>query len=251
MFTQWDQVEDWIKNNQLKKWIFTKNDRNNRSGEGGAPNDKIVDSEYLPGEIDQKLQLTKQALEQYGSRVYGYGFYGSKCTDGLYCEVCLQCSPSYPMQPSVGTLPAQSFDKEAFRKEIMNEIKLKQFEDERAEFEKDKRDFQKEKEGVVGMLIGYLAPIAQARLGKRVAGIDAPGEVVTDPVAPLHNSEKNEEQEQEQPSPFTDEEEEKVYDLMVRFKKAEPDYLQLLESVVAMAEAGDQTYNMAKGFLIK
>ena len=38
---------------------------------------------------------------------------------------------------------------------------------------------------------------------------------------------------------------------MARLKKVEPNYLALLESVVEMAESGDATYKMAKGFLLK
>ena len=38
---------------------------------------------------------------------------------------------------------------------------------------------------------------------------------------------------------------------MVRFKAVEPDYLQLIEAVVKMAESGDSMYNMAKGMLLK
>ena len=50
---------------------------------------------------------------------------------------------------------------------------------------------------------------------------------------------------------FTDTESDKLFELMARFKAVEPQYLQLIENVVVMAEKGDPTYNMAKNFLVK
>jgi len=243
MFTQWNQVEDWIRNNQLKKWIFTKNDRNNRSGEGAAPNDKILDSEYFPGDLEQKLQLTKQSLEQYGMRCYGYGFFGSKVTDGLYCEAQLSSGSSLPI--GIGTMmqTAPAIDKEQLRKEILNEIKLEQYEQERKEFEQERKEFQKEKEGVIGLAIGYLKPVLGALASKRVAGVDADADIAARKINAVPGDEEE--------SPISDEEAEKIEDLIIRFKKVEPDYLRLLESVVTMAENGDATYTMARGFLIK
>lgn len=44
---------------------------------------------------------------------------------------------------------------------------------------------------------------------------------------------------------------ERVDALIARFEAAEPEYIQLLESVVVMAEAGDATYKMAKNVLLK
>lgn len=241
MFTEWQQVENWINNNQLDKWIFTKNDRNSRSSEGGTPNDKIVDSEYLPGERDNKILLTKQMLEDCGIRVYGYGWQGKRATDGMFCEV--QLAPVSRMPISVGQVQQPMIDKDALRKEILNEIKLQQYEDEKKQFEQEKKEFQKEKEGVIGLAIGYLRPVLGALARKNVAGVDAPDEVIAEPVAPLTSTQETKD--------FSPEEEDKVYTLMVRFKKCEPDYLRLLESVVTMAEAKDQTYTMAKSFLLK
>ena len=59
------------------------------------------------------------------------------------------------------------------------------------------------------------------------------------------------EQESEQENIFTDEESDKLYELMARFKKVEPQYLELIENVVKMAESGDNMYAMAKNFLLK
>ena len=88
----------------------------------------------------------------------------------------------------------------------------------------------------------------------RVAGVDADEPVRAQRIVAERPEQQEQEQEPEQPeqeAPFTDEEAEQLMALMVRFKAVEPDYLKLIESVVTMAENGDATYNMAKGFLIK
>ena len=46
--------------------------------------------------------------------------------------------------------------------------------------------------------------------------------------------------------PFTDDEADKLFELCAAWKKADPDYLQLLEKVVQMAVNGDSNYNLAK-----
>lgn len=247
MFTQWQQVEDWINNSQLEHWIFTRSDRNNRSAEGGAPNDKILDSDYFPGDKQNKLQLTKQSLEQYGAHAYGFGWNGKKCTDGLYCDVQLIGTGISPMNgvPMIQQQPA--FDKEAYKKEILNEIKLQQYEEERKNFEAEKREFEKKVNGAFGLAINYLTPIVQAFNKKNVAGVDAEAPVIAPPVPLVPAAPEVPEEE----SPFTDEEEDQILDLLTRFKKVEPDYMRLLESVVKLAESGDGMYTTAKGFLIK
>lgn len=251
MLNQWQQVEDWLNNNKISHWIFTANNRSNRPKEsGGDPNDKIVDSAYLPEDRNDKMAITKQMLEQYGMRAYGIGWHDKKSTDGLCVEV--QLNGGYGMMPmaSVSGPAAPAVDAEALRKQIMNEIKLQQFEEEKKAFEEEKKEFQKEKEGVLGLAIGYLRPVLGALAGKRVAGIDAPGAVTAEPVAPLNNAPAPVEQPSEE-AVFTDEEEDRLYNLMMRFKKVEPQFIELIENVVKMAEAGDSTYTMARGFLLK
>ena len=49
---------------------------------------------------------------------------------------------------------------------------------------------------------------------------------------------------------FTEQEADKLFDLMARFKQAEPQYMEMIEKVVAMAENGDATYKMAKSVLV-
>ena len=95
---------------------------------------------------------------------------------------------------------------------------------------------------------------------RNVAGVDTAEPVHARPiVAEPQPKEKPEEDPDEKDNQelvdiandFTDEEGEKLTALMSRFKKVEPQYMELIEAVVEMAERGDSTYTMAKGFLIK
>lgn len=255
MFTTWEQINDWIKDNQFDHWVFSTN----------RPTDeekviKIVDSDYYAGDYDDKLAMTRKYLESNGGHYYGVAWRKPQVKNGgTYCEVRLeQTMPA----SGIGNMMQPQFDEAAMRKRITEEIKtqmaLERFEQERKDFEREKREFQKEKEGVWGLAIKYLSPVAAAALGGRgglrdVAGLDAEEPVVTEPVQPLHTTEEPvaEAEKQIEQSPFTDEEADKLFELLARFKKVEPQYLELLEAVVTMAENGDTTYTMAKGVLIK
>lgn len=257
MFTNWQQVEEWIKDNNLERWIFTKGDRNIKREEGGTPNDKVVDSEYYTEDMAEKLAVTKKALLSYGGKLYGYGWNGKKQTDGMFCEVYLQEEqPRLPIGVGMAAAPVDEAAMEArLRKTIMQELELQRYENERKNFESEKKAFEDEKKSAIGMLVQYMAPVAQAMMAGRrpmVAGVDAPADVeaariiAKDPEAP-----ETETPEAEEESVFTDEEQERLYDLMARLKAVEPQYLELVEAVVKMAESKDPMYNTAKGFLIR
>ena len=89
------------------------------------------------------------------------------------------------------------------------------------------------------------------KFGRKVAGVDANEPVHAAPIVADRGEEQQPEEAEPQEEVFTDEESEKLFDLMARFKKVEPRYLELIEAVVTMAENGDGTYNVAKGVLLK
>ena len=265
MFTTWQQIEDWIKDNQFDHWIFS------RSRIGSDEKfEKIVDSDYYAGDYADKLAMTKKYLESNGGISYGYGY--RKATGAKGATSCEARIEQYA-QPAngVGAIQAPVIDEAAIEKRIREQIEAKmakeRYEEERKNFEREKREFEKEKAGVWGVAIKYLSPIAaamQQRAGlSHVAGTEEP--VTVDPIQPLHAARQDDAPEQAQiaeqaeteapenaeQSPFTDEEADELFELLARFKKAEPDYLPMIRKVVEMAEAGDNTYKMAKGFLIK
>ena len=262
MFTKWDQVEQWIRDNGFKKWIFYKNDPERRDEKA---NDRIADSSYYGEDIEDKLAMTKKYLENAGGRAFGVGFNstgGSTC--GVVCEVRLE--QTYQPAATSGIGGAQDIEglRDSITREVRAQIKNEQYEAERKAFEKEKKEFEEKEHAVWGLIVNKLAPAAMGMLAGRapmrnVAGVDTEEPVHAAPIVvdPQPKEEKPEDapdaSEQElidAANNFTDEEAEELNELMSRFKKVEPDYLKLLRRVVEMAESGDSTYEMAKKFLV-
>lgn len=277
MFTQWNQIEDWIKDAGFKHWIFYVNNPDKRA-DGDRSNDKILDSKFFAGDTDQKLELTRKMLEAFGKRCYGVAYQSDTATTGgCWCEVDLSGAGQQQsmMQQMIQQMPASgvgTVDEAALtakiRKEILTEMKAEKLEADRKALDAERREFQREKNSAIGLLVGYLKPVFDAKVAglipgsgqqpmrnvaglipgqqpmRNVAGVDSDEDVEASRiVAPEQEAEVVEED-------FSDEEAQKLNDLMVRFKKVEPQYLELIEVVVAMAEYGDSIYTMAKGVLL-
>ena len=119
---------------------------------------------------------------------------------------------------------------------------------------KREKEFAEQQQSAIGALTKIFGPIGQAwmqnHMMRNVAGVDAEAPVVAAPVQPIVADPNAAEVVEENPL-LTPEDEDKWYRLIERFVKVEPRALELMESVVTMAESGDARYNMAKGFLIK
>lgn len=257
MFTSWDQVQSWIGDNGLTRWIFYTS-RPSKGDDDKA--DKVLDSNNYGSDREDKLAMTEKYLKMYGQTAYGIGYPGQ-----VVCTVRLDAQQAQPTQGvggqtiyDIGQLTDQ------ITKRVRAEMEAENMRKREADIERREREFEKEKQSALGAIVHYFAPIGQMMLQKKmgmpmVAGVDADKPVHAQPIIPDRKpqepgAEKESEQEQElvdMANNFTDEEEEKLFDLMTRFKKVEPDYLKLIEAVVTMAENGDSTYTMAKGFLIK
>lgn len=279
-FTSWQQVEDWIRDNGLVRWTFAAL----RDGDGKM-SQYVALSDWCAGSLEDKIAFTKKNLEsQPGRYLYGSGWHQDNKTGGeISCEVMLSAGQNgvggiagFPwmqqqvqQQQPIGEAEIGKIEAR-LRKEIMADIERKEYEREKVEFEKEKKEFEADKAGVMGAIIGYAKPYLPLLKEKfsstlsRVAGTDKP--VVAKPIQPIIPEEEPDQHEvivdnthsqtvgdtdpEDEQDVFTDEENEKLFDLLKRFKAVEPDYLRLLESVVVMAEAGDDQYTMAKMALL-
>lgn len=263
MFTTWQQVEEWILSNGLEKWVFYRRDPISR--DKGENIDKIVDSSIFNEELprEEKMLLTKKNLEAYGDTCYGIGYTSEKSNKGsLWCRVQLSSNPGAvgvtPQTPIASPVVDEAALADRIRKEMQVEFDRREYERERKDFERERKEFNDARNSTLGAIIGYLQPYLpalNAAIGKRaVAGLDTEADVKAARIIPTedtHAKETQQQEQQEEESIFTDEESDKLYELMSRFKAVEPDYLKLIESVVVMAESGDGTYTMAKNFLLK
>lgn len=251
VFTRIDQVFDWIEDNKLTVWRFTR-DRTEGS------NEVIVNSETWES-MPEKLEMTRKRLETVrGMHLYGVGKRNATTPKGnLVCEVCLESVGA--IQSMIGSAPiaaAPVVDEAAVEARIRKQIELdyerKEYENKRKQLDEELKEFRKDKESLVGLAIGYLKPLIGVLGAKtNIAGVDAQNVVAE----PIHSQTATETEAEEvgtvEEDIFSEEESDKMYDLMCRFKKVELQYLELLEKVVTLAESGDATYTMAKGFLIK
>lgn len=254
MFTKWQQVEDWIRDNRFNRWIFYKSNPDSK-GEGDRSNDKIVDNKFYNGDPqDEKLRLTRKYLEQWGGRAYGVAFQGETATTGgAQCVVALEeAAPAAPVQVA-GTAGIGSADieqiKAQVREQVRTEFEKQAYERERKDFEQERKQFERDKNSAVGLMIGYLKPVINALNQKRVAGVDADEDVQAARIKPI--DEPTPAEPAQDTEDFTDDEVDRLNALVARFKAVEPCYLDLLEKVVTLAENGDSTYIMAKEMLLK
>lgn len=258
MFTKWSQVENWIRDNGLSSWRFSYDRTGTQTDSDGNTEQKrsnrmAIVSDYFPGSLDEKIALTRKRLIEDSNQVlYGYGKRGKENTGLMYCEVRLVDEFQQPGAQPVSSLPISTpFDEdkimERIRKEVQLEYENQRYKEERKQFELDKKKFEEEKNSAIGTFARLMSPVVAAISGKQqrvCAGVDADAPVEAQPIHAVGQEENINEV-------FGDKESDKLFDLMSRFKSVEPQYMELLERVVAMAENGDPMYGMAKGILLK
>ena len=258
MFTKWQQVENWIRDNGLTSWRFTYDRTGTQTTDDGGEkqtrsNRVAVLSDAFPGELEEKIALTRRRLmDEANQTLYGYGKRGKENTGLMYCEVRLVDELQQPGTQPVSSVPASPvFDRDELvaqiRKEVMMEVENERYKAERKQFENEKKAFEEEKNSTIGLLVHHFSPVIAAMAGrKNVAGVDAEAPVHAQPIHAVEQDAELQEVEI-----FDQEESDTLFELMARFKAVEPQYLKLIENVVLMAERKDPTYDMAKGFLLK
>lgn len=254
IFRDFDAVRNWVTTNKLCRYNF-------RSGRPNSDDkNNFIFAYDEDASAEDNLQNLEAQLEAHAGRhIWGIGWRKPNTTvGGIICEVeygkedeqLAQIKRMLNNQQGVGY--SQPYNEEQMEQKltekIMMKLRLEQLEKERKDFEREKKEFEQEKSGVIGSLVNYFAPVAQAMMQKqslaKVAGTDVEAERIV-PV-PEEPDEGNQETDD-----LPDDEATQAYDLLKRFRKIEPNYLKLLESVVNMAEADDSTYKMAKSFLLK
>lgn len=255
----WGEVQQWMQDNSIVRWNLDRNKNSDNNFAFSYNKDKSPEENMLNFE---------SALNRHAGEVlYLTGWRSESAkTGGFSATVLYEARGSQPIQTAQPTAGVGSIDTETLkadiRREIKNEFDQERLARERKEFDEAKRDFEAKQNSVIGLLVNYFAPVAQQLAGKlnpmpRVAGLDATG-VETEPIRVKHTPEAHEDpkdpaapEAEVEVEVFSDEEADKLFELLARFKKVEPNYMQLIEAVVRLAEANDATYTMAKGFLLK
>lgn len=261
MFTNYGQIEDWVRDFGLVRWEFACKP---------TFEDIVCRSDWFGDEVstDEKIERCRKYIEDSGRKLYGRGYKTtSNNSSCITCEIQMASAPA--QQPVNFATPVSSVpmvDEEKLsariRKEVETDYQRRELERREKELDDKLKEFRRDKESALGLMVGYLKPLLQgvassmAGTGGKapvaIHGVDAPGDVSAPTIQPVQHQEPAEQPENdEQECPFTDEEADELLELVARFKLVEPDYLVMLRKVVEMAEAGDATYTMAKGFLCK
>ena len=251
MLNSFEQVKEWIIDNGFKRWILYKD---------SLRKELIIDSAgFHVSDQSDKIAMTEKYLRLSGGRAYAAGSASGSINDlNVTTEIRLddeQGTSGIGMQPNIQPLNIGEIE-DRIRRQLKAEIEIENLKKREAEIERREREYDAEKQSALGAIVHYFAPLGQrfleSKMMRNVAGLDAEEPVHAHKVQPIIPTEETQEQEIQEEEIFTDAESEELFDLMKRFKAVEPEnWLKMLRTVVTMAESGDATYNMAKGFLIK
>lgn len=247
MLTSFEQVKQWITDNGFKRWVLYKD---------YSKTEKIIDSaNFTVSDIPDKLAMTEKYLRLAGGHAYAAGSVDNSASNlNTTCEIRLEEETRGTQGVGGGSMDAMTIGqlREEITRSVRAEIEAENYKRERAEFEKAKKEFEEREAGVWGMIVNKVGPAVLGKIlntDRLVAGVDTDEPVHAAPIVP--ETEDANTQETEEQSPFTDEEADELFELMARFKKAEPyNYLKMIRKVVEMAEKNDSTYQMARNFLV-
>lgn len=246
MLTSFEQVKQWITDNGFKRWVLYKD---------YSKTEKIIDSaNFTVSDMPDKLAMTEKYLRLAGGHAYAAGSVDNSASNlNTTCEIRLE-NVQQPTQGVGGGFDATTIGqlRDEITRSVRAEIEAERWKEREKEIERREKEFAEKEAGVWGMIVNKVGPAVLGKLlntDRLVAGVDTDEPVHAAPIVP--ETEDPNMQETEEPSPFTDGEADELFELMARFKKAEPDnYLKMIRRVVEMAEKNDSTYQMARNFLV-
>lgn len=243
-----DNLIKWITNNGLIRWsISTK--------ESGSDNARIFESNPEASR-EAELERMRTVLElSTNANLYVFGAVKEGKTVGNFSErwnnipdgeAVAGLPPVQQVQQPVvveGTITKEELEiriKKAIEEYQFKLDKIK-FEEEKKEFRAEKKEFDDFKNGAIGQIIErampYLGKIMPLKPQQPVAAVAGVGDTVVNavPVQPVAAQGKTGGVEEV----FTDEEGDKLYELMAKYKEFDRDnYLQVLEKLVTIATEG-------------
>lgn len=241
-----DNLIKWITNNGLIRWsISTK--------ESGSDNARIFESNPEASR-EAELERMRSVLElSTNANLYVFGAVKEGKTVGNFSErwnnipdgeaVAGLQQVQQVQQPVVveGTITKEELEiriKKAIEEYQFKLDKIK-FEEEKKEFRAEKKEFDDFKNGAIGQIIErampYLGKIMPLKQQQPVAAVAGVGDTVVNaaPVQPVAAAQGKTGGVEEV---FTDEEGDKLYDLMTKYKQFDPDnFLPVLEKLVTIA----------------
>lgn len=229
---------EWLNINEIGTWVLssTSNLQNNTKLFETKPD------EPREKEIERMIRIMDLSEN---SIVYVFGKKeGCKATVGNYSETWANTSISDRNKcGSVQSTPTNApfFDENYLTMKIDAAVERermswerKELERREAELKEAQKDFRASKEGVMGILVEKAAPFIGGFLQKqglaKVAGIDSAVEANKIEVK----------QDDKTDAPFSDEEANKLFEIVKKYKDFDPDYLSVLTKLIEFATSGNQ-----------
>lgn len=229
-----NNVIAWLDINGIQQWTAY-------SGAGASGQGKLFESDIektRESEIDRFRQV--MALSD-NSRVRIVGKVNPKQQTGIFEE--FWANVSAPVAQAIGSAPAMDadyIDKKIAAAVQENELRWREKELSKREtsLAEAEKEFKRNQEGIVGILIEKAAPfISQLMPRAAVAGVESPTPVAPIPVKTIP-AESDATMEAEEPEVFTEEESDRLFSAMARYKEADPEYLDVLEGLVDFVCSG-------------
>lgn len=230
-----NNVIAWLDINGIQQWTAY-------SGAGASGQGKLFESDIektRESEIDRFRQV--MALSD-NSRVRIVGKVNPKQQTGIFEE--FWANVSAPVAQAIGSasaMDADYIDKKIAAAVQENELRWREKELSKREtsLAEAEKEFKRNQEGIVGILIEKAAPfISQLMPRAAVAGVESPTPVVPIPVKTIP-AESDATMEAEEPEVFTEEESDRLFSAMARYKEADPEYLEVLENFVNLVCSGE------------
>lgn len=229
-----NNVIAWLDINGIQQWTVY-------SGNGASGQGKLFESDIektRESEIDRFRQV--MALSD-NSRVRIDGKVNPKQNTGKFEE--FWANVSAPVAQTIGSAPAMDadyIDKKIAAAVQENELRWREKELSKREstLAEAEKEFKRNQEGIVGILIEKAAPfISQLMPRAAVAGVESPTPVAPIPVKTIP-AESDATMEAEEAEVFTEEESDRLFSAMARYKDADPEYLEVLEGLVDFVCSG-------------
>ena len=257
-----NNVITWLDMNGIQQWTIYQ-------GSGANGQGKIFESNIeLPKETEierfrQVMGLSENTLVKIVGKV------NPKQNTGVFTETWTNASaPSHSM--SIGAAPV--FDADYIDSKVKAAVaennliwREKDLAKREAELAAAEREFRQTENGVWGVIIEKFSPFINNIMPKAaVAGVSAPQPA---PVIPVR--EYQPESEPAEPAVpavaaaeeevFTDDEANRLFSAMAKYKEADPEYLDVVEGLVNFVVSGEALsvfgakidYNMVKSFILK
>lgn len=231
-----NNVIAWLDINGIQQWTVY-------SGNGASGQGKLFESDIektRESEIERFRQV--MALSD-NSRVRIDGKVNPKQQTGKFEE--FWANVSAPVTQTIGSAPAidaDYIDKKIAAAVQENELRWREKELSKREstLAEAEKEFKRSQEGIIGILVKKAEPfISQFMPHAAVAGVESPTPVEPIPAKTMPAESDTMPMSVEEPDVFTEEEADRLFSAMARYKEADPEYLEVLESFVNLVCSGE------------